>query len=337
MTVALRYLLALALIALPQWAAAAPVVLKFSYFTSDRSAIYQCEIKPFADAVNAEGAGLVEIKVYFSGAISPSIPDQAKLVMDGTADLAFIATGYVHDEFPDTSVMELPGLFANEQEASLVFTRLIEAGALQGYDRFFVPGAFVSTGENIHSRKPIARLADLRGQTIRVNNVIEASTLRRLGAQPELLPINRTMDALSKGILDGTTVPPAMVFEFGFGRLTESHFLLELGGAPSVLVMNRDKLASLPPRAQQIIRKYSGEWLAKQESACFAAKNHDVIAQLKASPQRKVVVPSEPDLAALREVYAGVVQAWADESPHNRELLVLVRSEIAKLRKETPR
>jgi TRAP-type C4-dicarboxylate transport system substrate-binding protein len=257
--------------------------------------------------------------------------------MDGTADLAFIATGYVPNEFPDTSVMELPGLFENEREASLVFTRLIEAGALAGYDRFFVPGAFVSSGENIHSRKPTGRLTDLRGQTIRVNNVIEASTLRLLGARPVLLPINRTMDALSKGELDGTTVPPAMVFEFGFGRLTENHFLLELGGAPSVLVMNRDKLASLPARAQQIIRKYSGEWLAKRESACFAAKNHDVIAQLKAAPQRKVVVHSEADLAAVRDVYAGVVQAWADESPHNRDLLALLRSEIDKLRKETPR
>lgn len=333
----LRYLLALVLIALAQRASAEPVVLKFSYFTSDRSAIFQCELKPLVDGINAEGSGLVEVKVYFSGAISASVPDQARLVMDGTADLAFIATGYVPDQFADTSVMELPGLFENELEASLVFTRLIARGALTGYDRFFVPGAFVSTGENIHSRKPIAALADLAGQTIRVNNVMEARALRAFGAKPMLLPVNQTMDGLSSGTLDGATVPPAMVFEFGFGRILENHFMLALGGAPSVLVMNRDKLNSLPPRAQEIVRKYSGEWLARQEAACFGAKNRDVVAQLKAAPRRKVVIPSESDLAAVRTVYADVIRAWADESQHNRELLDLVKSEIAKLRKETPR
>ena len=67
------------------------------------------------------------------------------------------------------------------------------------------------------------------------------------------------------------------------------------------------------------------------------AKNRDIAAQLKAAPRRKVVVPSEADAAILREVYASVVETWAAESPHNRDLLTLLMSEIAKLRKETPR
>ena len=61
-------LLTLAL--MPSMATAAPIELKFSFFTSDRSNIYQNTIKPFVDAVNDEGKGLIEIKMYFSGAIS---------------------------------------------------------------------------------------------------------------------------------------------------------------------------------------------------------------------------------------------------------------------------
>ena len=65
---------------LPATAVAAPVTLKLSFITSDRSNIYQCYVKPFVDAVNADGAGIVQIKVYFSGAISPAMTEQARLV-----------------------------------------------------------------------------------------------------------------------------------------------------------------------------------------------------------------------------------------------------------------
>lgn len=317
---------------LPGLAVAAPITLKLSFFTSDRSNIYQCQVKPFVDAVNADGADLVRVKVYFSGAISPSLADQPKLVLDGTADLAVVVPGYTPQIFPDSSVMELPGLFRDQREASLVFTSLVASGAFEGYKDFFVVGAYVSDGESIHSRKPTARLADLKGQTIRVDNRIEGDALRRLGADPRLLPLNRTMDALSQGELDGVTVPPAMLFEFGFGRLTGNHYFLQLGGAPVTLVMSRAKLMSLPPAAQDVVRKYSGKWMAEQEAACLEAKNGETVARLKADTRRKVVEPSPADRAVAEKVFALVVQDWAAESPRHRELLKQVRSELANLR-----
>jgi len=328
---------ALALSLVPAFAAADPVTLKFSFVTSDRSNIYQCYLKPFVDAVNADGAGIVQIKVYFSGAISPAMTEQARLALDGAADLAYVVPGYTPKQFPDVAVMELPGIFNDEREASLVFARLIKAGALEGYRKFFVVGAFVTIGENIDSRKPIVRLSDLKGQKIRVNNSITGSAIRVLGAAPTLLAVNRTMDALSQGKIDGVTVPPSLLFEFGFGRLTAHHYMLKFGGAPISLVMNREKFASLAPPAQEIIRRYSGDWLSERGAACFEAKNRETVAQLKADRRRTVVEPSPADLATARRVFASVVEEWAAKSPHNRELLTLVRAEIAKLRssKET--
>lgn len=326
-------MLAMAVALSPTVAArAAPVTLKLSFFTSDRSSIYLCQIKPFVDAVDAEGADLVRVKVYFSGGINSVLTDQPKLVARDVADLAIIAPGYTPQQFPDSSVMELPGLFGNEREASLVFTRLVQAGALAGYKDFFVIGAFVTAGESIHSRKPIAKLADLKGQRIRVNNPIEGEVLKRFGAVPFLLPINRTMDDLNAGKLDGVTVPPSMLFEFGFGRLTGHHYLLHLGGAPIALVMNRAKFASLQQPVQEIIRKHSGDWLAKQEAACFDAKNRATVARLKVDSRRKVVEPSQADRVTIRRVFASVVEQWAAQSARHRKLLALARAAIADLR-----
>lgn len=330
-THALR-LIALALAIVPTLARTEPITLKLSFITSDRSSLYQCYVQPFVDAVNADGAGIVQIQPYFSGAINPDMTKQAQLVLDGAADLAYVVPGYVPQQFPDISVLELPGLFRNETELSLVFARLAAAGALEGFEKFFLVGAFVTDGETIHSRKRLASLADLKGQTIRASNQMVANSLRKLGAIPSQLPINRTMEDLSQGKLDGVTVATAVLMEFGFGRLTNHHYLLSLGGAPIALVMNRAKLAGLPAPAQDIIRNYSGEWLSRRAATCFDSKIDELVAQLKADARRTTVEPSATDAAAAQRIFASVVETWAAEDAHHREILTLVRAELSKLR-----
>ena|ERR1700733_712457 len=317
---------------LPCMAAAEPIKLRLSFFTSDRSVIYQNSIKPFVDAVNDEGKGLIEIDVYFSGAISAVQALQPQLVADGTADMALIVPAQSPDRFSDSAVMELPGIYRNAREASLVFTQLIEANALEGYGDFLVIGAFVSGPENIHSRKPIATIEDLKGLTIRTNNQTEAAVLEKLGAIPVLLPINQATDAINRNKIDAATFPPSLLFEFGIGRVANYHFLMPLGGVPTALIMNRSKFASLPTTAQAIIRKYSGQWLAERSVAAFDTFDEQVLEQLKSDPRRQVSVLSAVDLESTQRIFASVVEDWAAMSSHNRELLTAVRSEIKSLR-----
>jgi len=196
---------------LPNLAAADPINLKLSFFTSDRSQIYQASVKPFVDAVNADGVGLIHIEVFFSGTISGDLRQLPQLVADGVADLALIIPGRTPDRFHDTSLLELPGLFRDSREASRVFTQLARDGTLFGYEDFFVIEAEVSGPESIHSRKPIAPIADLKGLTIRVNNPTEAEILQRLGATPVLLSINQTTEAMSKGTIRRGDVPAVYV------------------------------------------------------------------------------------------------------------------------------
>src|SRR3989304_3063502 len=129
---ALTVLTRLAMIGLavmPLAAQAEPFKLKLSFFTSDRSYIYQNQAKPFVDAVNDEGRGLIEIDVDFSSAVTKAQDQMSQLVANGTADIAIIVPGLTPDRFGDTGVMELPGIFRDSREASLVFTRLLQAAA----------------------------------------------------------------------------------------------------------------------------------------------------------------------------------------------------------------
>jgi TRAP-type C4-dicarboxylate transport system substrate-binding protein len=332
MTFKIPRLIALVLAMLQTASAAEPITLKLSFFSSNRSPAYLSLVKPFVDAINGEGEQLLKLDVYFSGALDPALPRQPQLVRDGGADIAFIVPGYTPNLFPDSAVVELPGLFRDTREATLVYTRLVAAHALRGYDDYVVIGAVATRPETIHSRKPTTSLLDIKGQKMRVNNGTSAAAMAALGALPTILPLNETSEAISAGKVDGAVVQSAQLFDVGIGRLATNHYLLGVGAAPLALVMNRKVFDNLPEPAKTLIRKYSGEWVAARYIETSDEISNQVIAQLKADPRRIVTVPTPADLAAAQTKFDAVTEEWAAASARNRDLLKLARSEIGKIR-----
>jgi TRAP-type C4-dicarboxylate transport system substrate-binding protein len=325
-------IIALALLLPAVAAAAEPIKLKLAFYTSDRASITYAAVKPFVDAVNAEANGLIEIEVYYSGALGKSLAQQPQLVLDGVADIAFIIPGLVLDRFSDNAIVELPGLYRSMREATLTYTKLIAEKALKGYDEFFVIGAYGSELESISARPPITSLESLKGKKIRVNNPIEGVALEKLGMQPVAMQVNQVSEAISSGEIDGAAVPATMLFEYGIARVAAFHYALPLGPAPLALLMNRKRFESLPAQAQDIIRKYSGEWAAARFIDARAAVENQVIAQLKSDARRKVIIPSPSDLAQAEVAFKTITDEFAGKNDHNRGLLKAARSEIAKIR-----
>jgi TRAP-type C4-dicarboxylate transport system substrate-binding protein len=320
------------LVLLPCVAAAEPIKLKFSYYASDREVIYLTAVKPFIDSVNAAASGLLEIDAFTSGSLGKSYAGQTQLVLDGVADFAFVNPGLTSEQFPDDGVMELPGLFRDVREASIVYTRLVASGALRGYQDFFVVGAIAGGPQSIHTRPPIASLEDLRGKKIRASNRTESLVLDALGMSAEVIPINATAEAISRGDIDGTTVPASMLLNFGISRVTSYHYFLRLGFAPLVILMNRKKFDSLPKAGQDIIRKFSGDGFASRFAEAFIANDDQVTQDFKSDPKRTVIYPSQRDLDTAQATFQTVIAEWQAKNPRNRESLTLVETEIAKLR-----
>ena len=334
MNVIRRFLtyVALALLLSPSAPAAEPIKLKLAFQTSDSSNIYKAAIKPFVDAVNAEGKGVVEIEVYFSGALGKTPLLQWEALGNGTADIAFVIPGQIPGRFPDSALIELPGLFRNMREASLVFTRLVAAGAIKDFHDYYVIGAFATEPEYIHTRAAIASLDDLRGKRIRANNPTIAATLDKLGMTGVIMPVNQAAEAISAGKIDGASVPLSPLVEYGIGRVTTYHYLLPISSAPFALVMSRGKFDSLPQQAQDIIRKYSGEWAAERFIAIFDAIDVPLLAQLQADARRKVIVPSQTDSIKADAAFSIITQEIIAKNPRLRDLLPRAQNEIAQLR-----
>jgi TRAP-type C4-dicarboxylate transport system substrate-binding protein len=332
MTDAIARCVMLAFALLPVAAAAEPIKLKMAYFSSDREPPYVSVLQPFADAVNREGKGLVEVVPYTGGVLGRNYAAQAQAVLDGVADMAWVNPSLTPERFPDNDVLEYPGVFHDLREASTVYTRVAAAGALRGYEDFFVISAVANFPLMVHTRPPIGSLADLRGKILRVNNLVEGSALKAIGITPVIIPINEVALAIGRGTLDGATMPPNALFAYGVSRITRFHYVAPLGAAPLAFLMNRKKFESLPKAGQDLIRKFSGEATVARFVEIYDANNIQAMNDLKSDPNRALITPPRSELDTLQATFQAGLEKWRDQNPHNAELWKLVTTEIARLR-----
>ncbi len=324
----------IAFMLLPLAARGEPITLKLAYYSSDQTRSYSMAIKAFVDAVNADAQGGLTIETYAGGVLGKDSSQQAQLIRDGKADMAYVVLGAAASQFPDHEVMELPGIFRDMREATWVDGRILDSGIVGGYDDFFVVASLATEPEGIHTRVPIASLADLRGRRIRANNPIEASALAMLGMSPVVLPIVKTPEAISRGTIDGAATALGPLIDFGLGRVVTYHYFLPLGASVRSLLMSRKTFASLPKPGQDVIRKYSGSWLTDRFVDGDEAYNTGLIEQLKADPMRTVIFPSQSDLDLAGEAFRALRAEWAEARPRNHLLLDTVEAEASKYRSD---
>jgi TRAP-type transport system periplasmic protein len=320
------------ILALAPAAQADPVKLKLAMFSADTEMTWVTAIKPWAAAVNKDANGAILIDEYPNGALGKALPQQAQMVLDGVADIAFVIPGVSPGRFPDNEVMDLPGLFRNLREATLVYTRVMAKGIIKGFDDYVVIGAMGTPPFEIDSRAKITSLEELKGKKIRTTNASQAATMKLLGAVPVLIPVNEVPEAIGRGTIDGGTEFPGPMYDFGIDRVTKYDYFLPVGVSSLTVLMNRKKFESLPPESQALIRKHSGEWFANVFITGYGKYVDELMAKMKADPNRVLTHPSDKELAAAQPAFDQAIADWLKKSPRNPELLKAVKDEIAKVR-----
>ena len=223
-----------------------PERFKFAVFTPDKEQTFLTVMRPFAEAVKKDAAGTCEIDLFPNGALGRSPVQQAQMVLDGVADIAWVIASYTPGRFQENEVLELPGTFRDLREGTLVFTRLVKAGKLRGYDDFYPIGLFATAPYSLHARFAINTIADIRGKKIRASGAVESASLKALGAVPIGMPVTEVAEAVGRGTIDGTTSHPSPLFDFGLDRVTQHDYFTRLGIVPLAILMNAKRYAAAP-------------------------------------------------------------------------------------------
>jgi TRAP-type C4-dicarboxylate transport system substrate-binding protein len=250
------------------------VTLRLHQFLPPQATIPARAIAPWVQKLEAESGGRIKVQQFHSmsmGGSPPQLFDQAR---DGVADIVWTVLGYTPGRFNKAEVFELPFMSGLAEPASRAFHGYVEKHAADEFRQVHLLAAHTHGPGLFHSKSPITGLDSLRGMKVRGGSRIINNMLARLGAAPVGMPVPAVTEALSKGVIDATTIPWEVTPSLKIAELVKNHTTFAgptgLFTQTFALVMHRGSYQKLPADLKAVIDRNSGV-----EAAAFFGRAMD--------------------------------------------------------------
>jgi len=307
---------AISLGALTSSAIAQDVTLKLHQFLPPQSVVPSQILDVWADKIEADSGNAIKVERYPSmqlGGRPPELMDQA---IDGVADLVWTVVGYTPGRFPRTEVFELPFMLTNAEDTSCAFSKMFDKHMKDTeFKDLKIVGTWVHGPGVIHSSRPVRSVSDMKGLKVRGASRTITSMLSELGATSVGMPVPAVPEALSKGVIDATTIPWEVTGALKVPELVKNH--TEFGDQALytltfVLAMNKAKYESLSDEMKAVIDANSG-----QRFTSFAGR----VQQAADAPNRKIaedagnaiVTLSDAEVDEWKAAAEPVVAKWIED------------------------
>jgi len=257
---------AVASIALTGAALGQEVTLRLHHFLPAQATIPAKAITPWTQKIEQESGGRIKFELYPAmqlGGGPPNLYDQAK---DGVVDVIWTVLGYAPGRFPKSEVFEMPFMVTTGEATSVAFQEFVEANTMDEFEGVKLIAVHTHGPGLFHTKSPIAKLEDLGGMKVRGGSRVISDMLTRLGAEAIGMPVPATTEALSKGVIDGTTIPWEVAPSIRTSEMVTNHTGFAgtngLYTQTFALVMNQASYDKLPDDLKAVIDNNSGTEVA---------------------------------------------------------------------------
>ncbi len=239
------------------------VTLRLHQMLPPQATIPARAIMPWVQKVEAESGGRIKVQVFNAmqlGGAPPQLFDQAR---DGVVDFTWTVLGYTPGRFPKTEVFELPFMSGSAEVSSKAIQEYVEKFAADEFKDVKLICVHTHGPGLFHTKQPVTGLEALRGMKVRGGSRIINNMLTKLGATPVGMPVPQVTEALSKGVIDGTTIPWEVTPSLKVTELVKNHTTFAgkdgLYTQTFAFSMNKAAYDKLPPDLKKVIDNNSGQ------------------------------------------------------------------------------
>ena len=298
-------------------ATAADVTLRFHQLLPPQAAVPKNAIMPWIEQVQAASNGRIKIQHFPAmqlGGKPPELFDQAK---NGVVDIVWTVLGYTPGRFPKAEVFELPFMTGDPVKGSVAFQSFVEQYAADEFKDIKLIAVHVHGPGLFHGKEPVTQLADLKGLKVRGGSRVVNIMLTQLGATPVGMPVPAVGQALSKGVIDSTTIPYEIVPALKLHQIVKNH--TEFSGDKGlytqtfVVAMNKGAYDKLPADLKKVIDDHSGAKTAALFGKAMA--DGDKVGRgLIEKAGNKIVTLSAAETAPFKRQGQATRDAWVQEA-----------------------
>jgi TRAP-type C4-dicarboxylate transport system substrate-binding protein len=183
-------------------------------------------------------------------------------VVNGITDIGYSHVYYTPGRMLVTEACGLPIGYASGWVASQVMNDFYQAFKPKEFDSVKILWMNASPPSGIATtKKPIRKLEDLKGLTIRAPGMA-GEVMKALGGTPAPTPMPEVYDAMAKGVIDGEASNYETLFAFKFAEVVkyETSIWPINHPYPFYLAMNKKSYEKLPADIKPIFNKLVGEY-----------------------------------------------------------------------------
>lgn len=274
---------------------------------------------PWAKRIAEASGGKIKIQPFWSMALGGRPPQLLDQVRDGVIDIAWTLPGFTPGRMPRVEPFELPFVHKDALSSTLALQdfqeKYLNDTDLKDYHPLLV---HVHEGFLFQTKKPIRRMSDLKGMKIRAASRGGVWLLEALGATGVGMPLPRIPPALSKGVIDGVTLP----YEIAPAVKTQdlvSHFSILAGPQPRLgtniftFLMNKSSYNKLSGELKKVIDDNSGRNIARWAGQNWRDIEQPGLDVVKSRKKNKFYTIPADEVAKMKAAAKPVFERWFKE------------------------
>jgi TRAP-type transport system periplasmic protein len=228
--------------------------IKFSTWHPPLSKEVQTVWTPMMEEVKKRSGGKIGYTMYAGSALGKG-PEHFDIVARGLSDMGYFTATWTAGRFPLTDVLSLAVWIDGKDVAAdignAVYSRVLK-------DEFKQVKVLELNGciqSFIWTRKPVAKMADLKGMKLRSPGGHQTHYIKSLGAEPVFMPLGDVYMAMETGTVDGIVTCPPLILAYKLHEVAKCATVLTFGCVSEGTVMNLNVWNRLPVDQKRTIEE----------------------------------------------------------------------------------
>lgn len=273
-------------------------------------------LQAWIDGINPKLSKGNAFKLY-PGSMLGAPPAQAELVKAGVADIALVVPTYTPGLFPNSGVVELPGMVKTSSGGTAMLNALAEDGSLDHeYADYKIIALFTTPGYRFFmTGKPVAAPADLAGLKLRSPSKFGSTLFDLVGASGVSVPAPQVYENLERGVVQGAVWVMDAYRTFRLNEVAPYVTNIRFTAQPMAILMNKATYDSLPEADRAVLDAATGRALAEWIAGVVDATDAEIEAAFRADGKATF---TDLDPAAQAQWDAALAEApatWVAEQP----------------------